>query len=141
MTPEFALDTPGAEGPPLPRAEWLTNAFTIIETDSADYAVLHVRRLGPDLAVSNGRLYWKLRLRGVPVTSMHNFTDVWVRRADRWQVAARDADLVRGQFTAIAFAGGVGLVTLVWALTAFARRWRRHRAAKPSASAPVPPSP
>jgi len=141
LTPEFALDTPGREGPPLPKEEWITNALTILETDSAGYEVLHVRRLGPDLAVSNGRLYWKARLKGVPIPRLYDVTDVWVRSEGRWQVAGRDADFAGGSVAKIAFAGGIGVTAFAWALTALVRRWRRRRATTPSASGRANPSP
>jgi ketosteroid isomerase-like protein len=127
MAPEFMLDTPGKDGPALPRDQWLTNAFTLIETDSADYPLLRVRQLGPDLAISNGQLLWKARFKGVPVPAVHNFTDVWVRRDGRWQVIARDADLSDGSFATITFVVGALLGGVVWALIVGVRWGIRRR--------------
>jgi ketosteroid isomerase-like protein len=130
MTPEWALAAPGADGPPLPKARWIDNSLTILETDSAAYPVLHARRLGPDVAITSARLYWKARLRGVPIPRAYDVTDVWVRRDGRWQVAARDGDLAGGPLIAMAFTLGAGLVALAWLIVAWMRRRRRRSATR-----------
>ena len=134
MAPEFMLDTPGKDGPALPKDQWLTNAFTIIETDSASYPLLRVRMLGPELAVSNGQLLWKARLKGVPIPAVHNFTDVWVKRDGRWQVISRDADFADGSLTMIVFVVGVVVGAIACALIA-GIRWAIRRWWRPAAAA------
>jgi ketosteroid isomerase-like protein len=45
-------------------------------------------RIYNETAVVTGTFYEKSRLGGVDATGLYRFTDVWVKKADQWQVVA-----------------------------------------------------
>ena len=127
MAEEYALGAPGEARTPVSKARWIANAMTSVETDTAGYPVLQVRRLGPDVALARAHLYWRSRVRGRPVPRHYAITDVWVRRGGQWRVAARQGSLTTSFVAWTGAIAGAAVVGLAWLVSAVLRRRRRRR--------------
>jgi ketosteroid isomerase-like protein len=86
LADDFVLTS--ARGVLMPKDAWLANAGTVFRCTAFEWLELIVRPFG-DVAVVHGRSRQAASVGGQDWSGLFLTTDVWVRRADGWQVVAR----------------------------------------------------
>ena len=86
LAPEFTL-TSARTDQLVDRAEWLRLLDTT-RGESFEYSDFHIQ-VFDDAAVVKSRLSQVATVGGKPWNATFMLTDVWIRRAGRWQVVAR----------------------------------------------------
>jgi ketosteroid isomerase-like protein len=92
MNDDFTITTAGWLDEPADRATWLGHVLERFRLDWFAYDDIRVRRYG-DVAIAQSRCRQRgTDLRdGGPWAMVFRYTDVWIRRADGWRIAVRQA--------------------------------------------------
>jgi ketosteroid isomerase-like protein len=85
----------GRTGRAWPREEWLEKAAAAYEIDDFAFEEIDVDVYG-DTAVLHSRYRQVARLDGADLSHTFVLTDVWVRRAGRWQLVHRHSTIKPG---------------------------------------------
>jgi hypothetical protein len=88
LAPEFAYTSTGQGR--TTRQEWL-DTIAIYDLQTFEIVELESRLYGDDVAVVLSRYRQTATLDGVARSGEFLITDVWVKRGDSWQVAARSS--------------------------------------------------
>jgi hypothetical protein len=88
LAPEYAYTATGQGR--TTRQQWL-DTVAIYDLQSFEIVEIEARPYGDDVAVVLSRYRQEATLDGVPRSGEFLITDVWVKRGDLWQVAARSS--------------------------------------------------
>ena len=78
-----------ATGMLIGKADWLEKATGSITASEFNWLSIVVRAIAPDVAVAHVRSTQTASVDGKDWSGLFLMTDVWVRRAGRWRVTAR----------------------------------------------------
>lgn len=78
-----------ATGRLIGKADWLEKATASITASEFNWLSIVVRAIAPDVAVAHVRSTQTASVDGKDWSGLFLMTDVWVRRAGRWRVTAR----------------------------------------------------
>jgi hypothetical protein len=95
LAPQFLLVS-AAEGERIPRGAWVAGLLDRRSTDAGVLDSVETRVHAPGVVTVVARVRWTVREGATLVEqSTYDITDTWVRRGQRWQLAARHSSIPR----------------------------------------------